>query len=115
MSNEARESIRINNAIPYLIKYLHTKENNWLLLKACIGLIRNLALSSNNLMILCEYGTVYKIGQLFFQMRTISERNELFITTLLIFSRENEKFQKIIYDQILNSGCVETLIRVREK
>ncbi len=78
-------------------------------------MIRNLALSSNNLAILCEYRTVYKIGQLFFQMKTISERNELFITTLLVFSRHNEKFQKIIYDQIINSSCIETLAQVREK
>jgi hypothetical protein len=48
-------------------------------------------------------------------MKTISERNELFITTLLVFSRHNEKFQKIIYDQIINSSCIETLAQVREK
>jgi hypothetical protein len=115
LANEAREYIRINNAIPYLVKYLYTKENNWSLLKACIGLIRNLALSSNNLPILCEYRTVYKIGQLFFQMKTIVERNELFVTTLVVFSRQDKKFQKIIYDQIINSSCIETLALVRRK
>ncbi len=114
MAHEAREYVRIKNTIPYLIKYLHTKENNWTLLKACIGLIRNLALSSNNLMILCEYRTVYKIGQLFFQMKTIPERNELFVTTLLVFAQRNDKFQGMIYDQMINSGCVETLAQVRE-
>ncbi|CAF2648192.1 unnamed protein product [Rotaria sp. Silwood2] len=112
LANQAREDIRVNHAIPYVIKYLHTKENNWSLLKACIGLIRNLALSSNNLTILCEHRSVYKIGKLFFQMRTISERTELFITTLFVFSRQqNEKLQMIIYDQINNSGCIETLAR----
>ena len=60
------------------------KENNWSLLKTCIGLIRNLALSSNNVIILCEHRTVYKIGKLFFQMKTLSERNELFVTTLFV-------------------------------
>ncbi|CAF3458582.1 unnamed protein product [Rotaria sp. Silwood1] len=110
LANQARENIRINHAIPYIIKYLHTKENNWSLLKACIGLIRNLALSSNNLTILCEHRSVYKIGKLFFQMRTISERNEVFITTLFVFSRQqNEKLKMFIYDQIINSGCIETL------
>ena len=65
---------------------------------------------------LCEYRTVYKIGELFFQMKTISERHELFITTLFVFSREqDEKLRMIIYDQIINSGCVETLARVRRK
>ncbi len=113
MANEAREYIRINHAIPYLIKCLHTKENNWPLLKACIGLIRNLALSSNNLRILCEYRTAYKIGKLFFQMRILSERNELFLTTLYVFSRQqDEKLRTIIYDQIINSSCIETLAQV---
>ena len=115
MAHEAREYVRKTNAIPYLIKYLHTKENNWTLLKACIGLIRNLALSSNNLTILCEYRTVYKIGQLFFQMKTIPERIELFVTTLLVFAQRNEKFQEVIYDQMIDSGCVEILVQVREK
>jgi len=48
-------------------------------------------------------------------MKTIVERNELFITTLMVFSRQDEKFQKIIYDQIINSSCVETLALVRRK
>lgn len=82
-------------------------------MKACIGLIRNLALLSSNLMILCEYRTVYKIGQLFFQMKTMPERSELFVTTLLVFAQQNEKFQEVIYDQMINSGCVETLAQVR--
>lgn len=116
MAHQAREYIRTNHAIPYLIKYLHTKENNWSLLKVCIGLIRNLALSSNNLTILCDYRTVYKIGKLFLQMKNFNERHELFITTLLIFSQQqNEKLQMIIYDQIYNSGCIETLVRVRKE
>lgn len=116
MAYEAREDIRLNHVIPHLIKYLHTKENNWSLLKACIGLIRNLALSSNNLRILCEYRTVYKIGKLFFQMRTLSERSELFVTTLFVFSRQqDDKLRTIIYDQIINSSCIETLAQVRKK
>ena len=114
MSHQAREHIRINQGILYLVKYLHTKENNWSLLKACIGLIRNLALSSNNLMLLCEYRTAYKIGKLFFQMKSIAERNELFVTTLFVFSRrQDDKYQRLIYDQIINSNCLETLVQVR--
>ncbi len=84
-------------------------------MKACIGLIRNLALSSNNLMILCKHRTVYKIGQLLFQMKTMLERNELFVTTLLVFAQQNEKFQGMIYDQMINSGCVETSGGARKK
>jgi hypothetical protein len=113
LANQAREYIRLNHAIPHLIKYLHTKANNWSLLKACIGLIRNLALSLNNLTVLCEYRTVYKIGKLFFQMKMLPERNELFLTTLVVFSRQyDEKYQMIIYDQIINSGCIEILAQV---
>ncbi|CAF3707814.1 unnamed protein product [Rotaria socialis] len=112
LAHEAREYIRINHAIPYLIKYLHTKENSWSLLKTCIGLIRNLALSSSNLIILCEHRSVYKIGKLFFQMKTTPERIELFITTLFVFCRQqNEKLQMSIYDQIIDSGCIETLVQ----
>ncbi len=63
-------------------------------------------------MILCEYRTIYKIGQLFLQMKMIPERNELFVTTLLVFAQRNEKFQGVIYDQMMNSGCVEILAQV---
>lgn len=103
----------MRNVIPYLVKYLHTEEKNWSLLKTCIGLLRNLALSSENLMILCEYRSVYRIGQLFFQMKIFSERNELFLTTLLVFCQRKERFQGIIYDQMIDSGCVETIAQVR--
>jgi hypothetical protein len=62
---------------------------------------------------LCEYRTVYKIGKLFFQMKMLPERNELFLTTLVVFSRQyDEKYQMIIYDQIINSGCIEILAQV---
>jgi len=46
-------------------------------------------------------------------MKTMLERNELFVTTLLVFAQQNEKFQGVIYDQMINSGCVETLAQVR--
>jgi hypothetical protein len=48
-------------------------------------------------------------------MKRMTERNELFVTTLLVFCRQDEKFQKIIYDQMINSSCVETLAQVKEK
>ena len=98
-----------------LIKYLHTKEYNWLLIKACIGLIRNLALSMQNLTILCEYRCVYKIGQLLFQMKMHSDRHELCLTTLAVFSQQNEPYRKRIYEQMFNSSCVELLVEVKRK
>lgn len=55
LADEARELIRINDALPLLITCLRTKEASWPLMRACIGLIRNLALSKNNLKIFCEY------------------------------------------------------------
>lgn len=78
-------------------------------------MIRNLALLKTNLSILCEYRTIYKIGQLFFQMKNITKRNELFLTTLFVFCRQDEKFQKIVYEQIINSSCVETLVQVNKQ
>jgi hypothetical protein len=45
-------------------------------------------------------------------MKMIPERNELFVTTLLVFAQRNEKFQGVIYDQMMNSGCVEILAQV---
>lgn len=110
LANEARESIRINDGIPILIKYLHTREYNWLLIKACIGLIRNLAILTNNLKILCEYRCIYKIGQLLFQMKNHNDRHELFLTTLAVFSQHNEPYRKRIHEQMFNSGCVESLV-----
>lgn len=115
MANEARESIRINDGIPILIKYLHTREYNWLLIKACIGLIRNLAILTNNLKILCEYRCIYKIGQLLFEMKNHNDRHELFLTTLAVFSQHNEPYRKRILEQMFNSGCVESLVEVKQK
>ncbi|UJR28689.1 hypothetical protein I4U23_009918 [Adineta vaga] len=113
LAHQARESIRMYNVIPILIKYLHLKESNWSLLKACIGLIRNLALASNNMKILCEHRTICKIGKLFFQMKHIPERYEIFVTTLFVFTQQqDENFQVIIYDQIINSNCIETLVQL---
>ena len=63
-------------------------------------------------MILCEYRAVYRIGQLFFQMKMISERSDLFLTTLFVFCQRNERFQRVIYDQMINSGCVEVIAQV---
>ncbi|CAF0936298.1 unnamed protein product [Adineta ricciae] len=108
---QARESIRMSQATPTLIKYLHTKESNWSLLKACIGLIRNLALAETNMKILCEHRTVYKIGKLFFQMKTSPERYEIFLTTLFVFCRQrDEKVRGMVHEQLINSSCVETLV-----
>jgi hypothetical protein len=47
-------------------------------------------------------------------MKMIPERNELFVTTLLVFAQRNEKFRGVIYDQMMNSGCVEIFAQVRE-
>lgn len=105
----------MTNVIPCLVKYLHTEEKNWSLLKACIGLLRNLAFLSENLLILCECRGVYRIGQLLFQMKMISERMDLFVTTLFVFCQRIERFQKHIYDQMINSGCVEIIAQVMRK
>lgn len=49
-------------------------------------------------------------------MRNISERNELFVATLFVFTRQrNRLYQTIIYDQINDSGCIETLVQVSRK
>lgn len=115
LANQAREDTQLNHAIPQLVKFLHTKEQNWSLLKACIGLIRNLALTPKNLTILCEHRTVSKIGQLFFKMKSISERHELFLTTLFVFSRQNhEKYRTIIHDELIHSGCVDVIALVSD-
>lgn len=113
LAHEAREYLRLSNAIPSLVKYLHTDANNWSLLKTCIGLLRNLAFSSENLILLCEYRIVYKIGQLFCQMKTIAERKEFFIMSLLVFTQRKERFQSVIFDQMIHSGCVEIIAQVR--
>ncbi|CAF1063166.1 unnamed protein product [Didymodactylos carnosus] len=63
---EAREAVRKLCGIPYLIKLLNIKHWNkdWSTVKATIGLIKNLALSTSNLSSLRENGAIPKLVQL---------------------------------------------------
>ena len=113
LASEAREDSHLNHLIPHLVRYLHTKEQNWSLLKACIGLIRNLALATKNWTSLSEHRTVAKIGQLFVKMKSIDERHELFLTTLFVFSRQNnEDYRQQIQHELIQSGCLPVIVDV---
>ncbi|CAF0882178.1 unnamed protein product [Didymodactylos carnosus] len=63
---EAREAVRKLCGIPYFIKLLNIKhwKKDWPTVKATIGLIKNLALSTSNLSSLRENGAVPKLVQL---------------------------------------------------
>lgn len=113
LARPAREDPHLTHLIPHLVEFLHTKEQNWSLLKVSIGLIRNLALTTKNLAILSEHRTVCRISRLFLTMKSIGERHELFLTTLFVFSRQNnERFRQIIQDDLIQSGCLPVIVDV---
>lgn len=48
-------------------------------------------------------------------MKTNNERHELFLTTLGMFSQRNESCHESICEQMINSGCVEILVKVKRE
>ena len=114
MAVQAREDPQLKLMIPHLIQYLHTKGNNWFLLRACIGLVRNLTFSFDNLALLCQYRIVHKIGKLFVQMKSKTERHELFLITLFVLTRQSdENLRTIIVDEMIQSGSIEIIALVK--
>jgi catenin beta 1 len=63
-AHKAQETIRFNYGLPIIVQILQSDSNRWPLLKACIGLVRNLALSENNLNPLRELGVIPRMVQL---------------------------------------------------
>jgi hypothetical protein len=114
MAVQARDDPQLKLMIPHLVQYLHTKGNNWFLLRACIGLVRNLAFSFDNLALLCQYRSVHKVGKLFVQMTSKTERHELFLIALFVLTRQSdENLRTIIFDEIIQSGCIELIALVK--
>jgi len=60
----AQESVRFYYGLPVIAPLLQSDQSRWPLLKATIGLIRNLALSDNNLAPLRELGIIPRLVQL---------------------------------------------------
>jgi len=60
----AQEAVRYYYGLPVIAPLLQSDQSRWPLLKATIGLIRNLALSDNNLAPLRELGIIPRLVQL---------------------------------------------------
>lgn len=76
-SLKAQESIRYNYGLPAIVKILQSENNKWPLLKACIGLTRNLSLSENNLVPLRELGIIPRLVQLLIKAVNILQQAEV--------------------------------------
>uniref|UniRef100_T1INN6 Armadillo segment polarity protein n=1 Tax=Strigamia maritima TaxID=126957 RepID=T1INN6_STRMM len=63
-ADKARNDVRLNYAIPVIMKILNCPSSPWPVIKAVIGLIRNLTLCSANYVPLREQGAVQHLVQL---------------------------------------------------
>jgi len=76
-SFKAQETVRYNYGLPVIVNILQSDSNRWPLLKACIGLIRNLSLSENNLVPLRELGIIPRLVQLLIRAVNIHQQAEI--------------------------------------
>ena len=74
---KAQETVRYNYGLPVLVNILQSDSNRWPLLKACIGLIRNVSLSENNLIPLRELGIIPRLVQLLIRAVNIHQQAEM--------------------------------------
>ena len=74
---KAQETVRYNYGLPVLVNILQSDSNRWPLLKACIGLIRNLSLSENNLVPLREIGIIPRLVQLLIRAVNLHQQAEI--------------------------------------
>lgn len=63
-ASEAQDAVRNTNGLPPIIDLLNPSVYSWPIIKSTISLIRNLALSPNNLPVLREKGSIQKLAQL---------------------------------------------------
>lgn len=63
-ASEAQDAVRTINGLPPIIDLLNPSVYSWPIIKSTISLIRNLALSPNNLPVLREKGSIQKLAQL---------------------------------------------------
>lgn len=73
-ASEAQDAVRISNGLSLIIEYLNPNVYSWPLVKSTISLIRNLALSTNNLSILREMGAIPKLAQLLVRTHQDSQK-----------------------------------------
>jgi hypothetical protein len=70
----AQEAVRYYYGLPVIAPLLQSDQSRWPLLKATIGLIRNLALSDNNLAPLRELGIIPRLVQLLIKAITAHQQ-----------------------------------------
>lgn len=81
LENEARESIRKSYGIGNIVKFLRDKniKEHWGIVKATVGLIKNLAVSASIVSQICEQNAVRRLTELLFVVER--ERTKLFDET----------------------------------
>ncbi|CAF3843077.1 unnamed protein product [Adineta steineri] len=120
LENEARETIRKSYGIGNIVKFLRDKnfKEHWGIIKATVGLIKNLSLSQTIIPYLCEQNAVRKLIELLINLdherMKLSEENnrydvlmEIIIGTLNNLAR-NSSCRSIIKEM----NCTSILIRL---
>ena len=78
LATKAQESIRFNYGLPVIVNILQSENSRWPLIKACIGLIKNVSLSESNLASLRELGVIPRLVQLLLKsinLHQLAEKN----------------------------------------
>jgi hypothetical protein len=88
LEDEAREIIKKSYGIGNIIKFLGDKnlKDHWEILKATVGLIKNLALSQTIIPYLCEQNAIRRLGELMINIDRISSKS----------SEENKQFDLLL-------------------
>jgi hypothetical protein len=88
-ASEAQDIVRNVDGLPTVVNILNANVYSWPLIKSTISLIRNLALSNNNLSILRAIGAIEKLAQL--------------------LVRTHQELQK---QSLSNGQCIENYLRM---
>ena len=128
-ASEAQDAVRQANGLPSIVDLLNANVYSWPLVKSTISLIRNLALSTNNLSVLREMGAIQKLAQLLvrthqeLQKQTSSSSNGPLIDNYIRMDDVLEACVSAIHmiakDQqnrnlIRDLDCIPLFVRVKE-
>lgn len=98
----AQNAVRLHYGLPVLVKLLHPP-SRWPLIKAVVGLIRNLALCPANHAPLREHGALPRIVQL--MMRAHQDSQRVSLTWFQFNLRTFLYFVKLIMKAKINMAC----------
>lgn len=122
MEDDAREIIKKSYGIGNIIKFLGDKnlKDHWGIIKATVGLIKNLALSQTIIPYLCEQNAVRRLGELIINIDRIqsksSDENKQYdlLLDIIIGALINLSKHSACRSIIKEMNCISILIRVSE-